>query len=79
MGHFGRTVYAKHSPTKQSPMLYRMVIWRLRHFADECQRARHSAVDPMTRRELEQFEQLFQQSAAEIETARHNERDSVGV
>lgn len=57
-------------------MLYRMVIWRLRHFADECQRARQSAVDPATRVELEQFEKLFQQSALDIETARDNERGS---
>lgn len=60
-------------------MLYRMVIWRLRHFADECQRAIQSAVDPATRKELEHFEQLFQQSALEIETARDNERGSIGL
>lgn len=66
------------SPAKRRvpPMLYRMVIWRLRHFADECQRASQSAVDPATRKELEHFEKLFQQSALEIETARDNERRS---
>lgn len=57
-------------------MLYRMVIWRLRHFADECQRAAQSAVDPATRKELEKFEKLFQQCVVEIETARDNERCS---
>jgi hypothetical protein len=56
-------------------MLYRMVIWRLRHFADECRRAQQSAVDPITRKELEQFEKLFQQSTSDIETARNIERD----
>ena len=55
-------------------MLYRMVIWRLRHFAEECERARTSAIDPMTREELKQFEELFQQSAAEVETARNIQR-----
>lgn len=57
-------------------MLYRMVIWRLRCFADECQHASQLAVDPATREELEHFEKLFQQSALEIDTARDNERRS---
>lgn len=56
--------------TDPSPMLYRMVIWRLRHFANECRCAKQFAVDPMTRKELEQFEILFQKSALNIETTR---------
>lgn len=57
-------------------MLYRMVIWRLRCFAEECRRARQTAVDPMTDNELERFERLFEQTASDIETARETERES---
>ena len=56
-------------------MLYRMVIWRLRQFADECRHAREVAVDPSTRKELEEFERLFQQSALEVESTRAMDRD----
>jgi len=64
------------SATKVKKMLYRMVIWRLRHFAAECRDAQQFAVDPMTRDELKRFEVLFQRSASEIETARETEGDS---
>jgi len=52
-------------------MPYRMVIWRLRRFAEACHRAQQSAVDPTTREELEEIEKLFQKSASDVETARH--------
>jgi hypothetical protein len=55
-------------------MLYRMTAWRLRRFADECRRARESATDPATRKELEQFEKLFRESASDVETTRKIER-----
>jgi hypothetical protein len=51
-----------------------IVIWRLRNFAEECQRAQESAVDPLTRRELEEFKKLFRQSALTLESAREIER-----
>ena len=57
-------------------MLYRMVIWRLRHFAEDCRHARQVAVDSSTQKELEEFEKLFQQSASEVESARAIERDT---
>lgn len=50
-------------------MFERMSVWRLRHFADECQRARNSAVDPLTREELDQFEKLFRELARDIQRA----------
>lgn len=57
-------------------MLYRMVIWRLRQFAEKCRDARQVAVDSSTQKELEEFEKLFQQSASEVESARTIERDA---
>ncbi len=43
-------------------------VWRLRHFADECRRAREHAQDPMTFRELTEFERKFRELASELET-----------
>jgi len=44
-------------------------ILRLRYFADECQRARAHAYDPLTKRELAEFEQKFRDLAADVEAA----------
>ena len=44
-------------------------IWRLRHFADECGRARENTQDPLTIRELAEFERKFRELAAEVEAA----------
>lgn len=44
-------------------------IIRLRHFADECGRARAHAHDPLTQRELAEFERKFRDLAAEVEAA----------
>ncbi len=50
-------------------MFERMSVWRLRHFADECRRAREHALDPLTERELAQFEQKFRELASDVEAA----------
>ena len=42
-------------------------IYRLRHFADECRRARAHASDPLTEKELAEFEQKFRDLAADVE------------
>ena len=46
-----------------------MSVWRLRHFADECRRARAHASDPLTVRELTEFEQKFRELASDVEAA----------
>ena len=50
-------------------MLETLSIWRLRHFADECHRAREYTQDPLTLRELAEFERKFRELAAEVEAA----------
>jgi hypothetical protein len=44
-------------------------ILRLRHFADECRRARTYAYDPLTQRELAEFERKFRDLAADVEAS----------
>jgi len=44
-------------------------IWRLRHFADECRRACENTQDPLTVRELTEFERKFRELAAEVEAS----------
>ena len=44
-------------------------IWRLRHFADECRRAKEHTHDPLTVRELTEFERKFRELAAEVEAS----------
>ncbi len=48
-------------------MFERTTILRLRHFADECRRAREHARDPLTARELAEFEQKFREFASNAE------------
>lgn len=48
-------------------MFERMSVWRLRHFADECRRAVAHASDPLTRRELAEFEAKFRELASDVE------------
>lgn len=50
-------------------MFERMSVWRLRHFADECRRAVAHASDPLTRRELTEFEAKFRELASDVEAA----------
>jgi hypothetical protein len=50
-------------------MFDKLSVWRLRHFADECRRARELSLDPMTMRELAEFEHKFRELATELETA----------
>ena len=50
-------------------MLETLSIWRLRHFADECRRARENTQDPLTVRELAEFERKFRELAAEVEAS----------
>ena len=50
-------------------MLETLSIWRLRHFADECRRARENTRDPLTVRELAEFERKFRELAAEVEAS----------
>ena len=51
-------------------MLETLSIWRLRHFADECHRAKEHTHDPLTVRELTEFERKFRELAAEVEASR---------
>ncbi len=48
-------------------MFDNLSVWRLRHFADECRRARENTHDPMTMRELAEFERKFRELASEME------------
>lgn len=50
-------------------MFERMSVWRLRHFADECRRALAHASDPLTQRELAEFEAKFRELASDVEAA----------
>jgi hypothetical protein len=54
-------------------MFERMAIRRLLRYADECRRAKDSASDPSTERELREFERLFQAQACELR-AIHDKR-----
>lgn len=49
-------------------MFERTTILRLRHFAEECRRAREHARDPLTVRELAEFELKFRELASNVET-----------
>jgi hypothetical protein len=49
-------------------MFERTTILRLRHFAEECRRAREHARDPLTVRELAEFELKFREHASNVET-----------
>lgn len=53
-------------------MFERMSVWRLHRFADECRRARNHASDPLTRRELAEFEAKFLELAAEVESSQNS-------
>jgi hypothetical protein len=50
-------------------MFERMSVWRLRRFADECRNAVAHASDPLTRRELAEFESKFRELASDVEAA----------
>ena len=47
-------------------MLEGIVFRRLKHFVEECRHAKQSAIDPLTQKELDHFERLFQQRASEV-------------
>lgn len=53
-------------------MFERMSVWRLRHFADECRSAVANSSDPLTRRELAEFEAKFRELASDVETAQRS-------
>jgi len=50
-------------------MFERMSVWRLRHFADECRTALAYATDPLTQRELAEFEAKFRELASDVEAS----------
>jgi hypothetical protein len=53
-------------------MFERMSVWRLRHFANECRRGHALASDPLTQRELAEFEAKFRELASDVEAAQNN-------
>ena len=57
-------------------MFEQLAAWRLRLLSDECRVARHCAIDPLTQKELAQFEKLFRAMAMEVETSQRRAEKS---